>query len=157
MSWEFRGHSDRIKTIDYAQSGEYLASGSDDSTIRIWNIKSGESEKVLRDVGKVQCIALSPNGCMVVGCWETNAISIWDIKTGELILQELAVANLYNKAGVAFSPNGKTLFSGGANRVRLWNCQNARDGEWMWSSDLVGPKVRIDHQVLLRAILEQHL
>ena len=36
------GHSESVSSVAYSPDGAFLASGSDDKTIRIWNIGEGK-------------------------------------------------------------------------------------------------------------------
>ncbi|KAL6933723.1 related to Ribosome biogenesis protein ERB1 [Hanseniaspora guilliermondii] len=44
----FKGHSDKVRCLDIDPTGEWLATGSDDGTVRVWEILTG------REVYKVQ-------------------------------------------------------------------------------------------------------
>ena len=57
------GHSSFVFCVGYSPNGEYLASGSDDKTIKVWRISSGELIKTLKGhTNSVSCIVYSPNG-----------------------------------------------------------------------------------------------
>jgi len=36
------GHEDEVNSVDYSPDGQYLASGSLDGTVRIWDTRTGE-------------------------------------------------------------------------------------------------------------------
>lgn len=40
-SVQFKGHTERIRSITMSPSGEYFATGSDDHTVRVWEVSSG--------------------------------------------------------------------------------------------------------------------
>lgn len=44
----YKGHEGRVRTIAIDPSGQYIASGGDDGTVRIWDLKSGHCEQRLR-------------------------------------------------------------------------------------------------------------
>merc|ERR1712166_728104 len=41
------GHEGRVKSVDYSSDGQYVVSGSDDNTVRIWDVDTGECVKIL--------------------------------------------------------------------------------------------------------------
>jgi WD40 repeat protein len=73
-----KGHSDRINSLAFSPDGKILASGSDDKTIKIWQLATGKLICTLTGhLAAVQSVAFSPNGLMLVsGSWDTT-IKIW--------------------------------------------------------------------------------
>ncbi|KAI3911579.1 hypothetical protein MKW98_006782 [Papaver atlanticum] len=58
---EYKGHSDAVTSIAVQVSGQWLASGSRDGTVRIWEVETGRCLKMW-DVGEaVHCVAWNPN------------------------------------------------------------------------------------------------
>lgn len=41
LAMRFSGHSDRVRSISPHPSGQWLASGSDDGTVRLWEVATG--------------------------------------------------------------------------------------------------------------------
>lgn len=57
----YRGHTGRVRAISCSPSGEYLVSGSDDGTVRMWEVETGR-ELASWDVnGVVQSVQWNPN------------------------------------------------------------------------------------------------
>ena len=42
------GHTDRVYSVDFSPSGNLLASCSEDGTIRVWRVQTGECTKEMR-------------------------------------------------------------------------------------------------------------
>ncbi|XP_014218575.1 ribosome biogenesis protein BOP1 homolog [Copidosoma floridanum] len=61
QSMIYTGHSDMIRCVAVEPMGEYLASGGDDQTLRIWEIATGRCVKVVNCGGIVRSIAWCPN------------------------------------------------------------------------------------------------
>lgn len=70
----YQGHTDKIRTLSIDPSGLWLATGSDDGTIRVWEILTG------RQVYKANLINLEENDDDHIECIEWNP----DQKTGIL-------------------------------------------------------------------------
>jgi len=118
--WLF-GHSINVETVAYSPDGKYLASGSWDKTIKIWDAVSGREIRTLEGHTSTVCsVAYSPDGkYLASGSWD-KTIRIWDMVSGKNI------RTLYEHSGtvcsVAYSPDGKYLASGsGDNTIRIWD------------------------------------
>ncbi|KAJ3348632.1 Ribosome biogenesis protein 1 [Kappamyces sp. JEL0680] len=61
LSIVFKGHSGRIRALDVDPSGQWLASGSDDSTLKIWEIASGRCVNTISFGESVMAVAWNPN------------------------------------------------------------------------------------------------
>ncbi|KAI3995560.1 hypothetical protein MKX01_023305 [Papaver californicum] len=58
---EYKGHSDAVTSIAVQVSGQWLASGSKDGAVRIWEVETGRCLKMW-DVGEaVHCVAWNPD------------------------------------------------------------------------------------------------
>jgi WD40 repeat protein len=71
------GHTDKCRTVAFSPDGGQLASGSDDRTIRLWNIQTGALLQVLsghRDA--IHSVAYSPNGTLLASGSTDNSIRI---------------------------------------------------------------------------------
>ncbi|CAE6540057.1 unnamed protein product [Rhizoctonia solani] len=132
-----KGHQGPVRSIVFAPSGEiairtYLASGSDDGTIRIWNSHtSDDSVLTLRSVCrldpppdnyKIRSIAFLPNGNIASGSSD-GTVCIWDLSGPDGKLTQGPIHG-HTEAiwSIACSPNGKYVASGSADQtIRFWN------------------------------------
>ncbi|XP_062188566.1 ribosome biogenesis protein BOP1 homolog [Phragmites australis] len=57
---EFKGHSAPVKSLSVEITGQWIASGSSDGTIRIWEVETGRCLKVWNVGGDVRHIAWNP-------------------------------------------------------------------------------------------------
>ena len=57
----YTGHEDTIRSISLDPKGQFLASGSDDKTVRIWEVLTGRCFKKFEFVDEIKCVAWNPN------------------------------------------------------------------------------------------------
>ena len=116
-----KGHSGFVRSVAFSSDGETLASGSDDYTIKLWDVASGQELKTLKGHSlKVWTIAFSPDCKMLASGSHDKTLKVWDVASG----QELKTLKEHSLpvTTVAFSPDGKTLASGSwRNAIKLWD------------------------------------
>jgi len=84
---KFEGHTDWVVGVIHLPGGQRIMTCSDDGSLRVWNLKTGEQiGGPWRDAENgVLAIALSLDGKKVVcGCGD-GAVKLWDIDTGKII------------------------------------------------------------------------
>ena len=78
------GHKDGVLTVCFSSDGTTLASGSDDNSIRLWDVKTGEYKAKLDGHNNaIFIVCFSPDGTTLASCSRDNSIRLWDLKTGE--------------------------------------------------------------------------
>ncbi|XP_057684502.1 ribosome biogenesis protein bop1 [Corythoichthys intestinalis] len=61
QSLVYRGHSGLVRSISVSPSGQWLASGSDDGTVRFWEVSSSRCVKAVQVGGAVKSVSWNPN------------------------------------------------------------------------------------------------
>ncbi|MFM6474924.1 MAG: WD40 repeat domain-containing protein, partial [Dolichospermum sp.] len=111
------GHSDSVRSVAYSPDGQTLASGSKDSTIKLWNVNTGNLLQTLEGHSNwVTSVAYSPDGQTLASGSADNTIKLWNARTGNL-LQTLG--HSYSVNSLAYSPDGQTLASG-SGTIKIW-------------------------------------
>ncbi|KIJ43762.1 hypothetical protein M422DRAFT_228982 [Sphaerobolus stellatus SS14] len=115
-----------VNSIAFSSDGLFIVSGSDDGTVRIWNVTTGETLKELKGHEHyVTSVAFSPDGSFIASGLDDGTVRIWNVTTGET-LKELKGHEDYVRS-VVFSPDGLFIASGSDDRtVRIWNVETGQ-------------------------------
>ncbi len=118
------GHTDRVSSVTFLP-GNALLSGSDDGTVRLWNLKTGEVKKTLSShFGPVAAVAFGGPSRRLALAGSGVRIREADGTSLTLVGHEGLVLCL------AFSADGQFLLTGGSDRtVRLWRAEDGKELE----------------------------
>ncbi|CAD8072777.1 unnamed protein product [Paramecium sonneborni] len=118
---KIEGHIGNVDSVCISTDGLILASGSSDTSIRLWDIKSGEEKYLLQGHNDyVRSVNFSPDGKLLASGSDDKSIRLWDTDTG----QEIQILQRHSGAvvSVCFSPDLVQLASGSWDKtICLWN------------------------------------
>ncbi|KAN0075174.1 vegetative incompatibility protein HET-E-1 [Elaphomyces granulatus] len=115
------GHSDTVNSVAFSPDGKRVVSGSFDSTVRVWDITTGQADQILTGHSdNVNSVAFSPDGKKVVSGSFDLTVRVWDITTGQA--DQTLTGHSDKVTSVAFSPDGKKVVYGSEDStVRVWD------------------------------------
>ncbi|KAF8748533.1 WD40 repeat-like protein [Rhizoctonia solani] len=131
----FTGHTGAIRCIAVSSHGSretYVASGSDDCTIRVWDPTTGETSfgPFRNHSHLVRSVAFSHDNTRVVSGSKDGFVCLWDLQTARRT-QTLTALPGHTKQikSLDISPDGTRLLSGAADQTTLFRFLSLPDGE----------------------------
>jgi WD40 repeat protein len=115
------GHEWSVSSVAFSPDGKHIASGSDDSTVRVWNAVTGMVEHTLSGHdSSVTSVAFSTDGTHIASGSHDETVWVWNAVTG--MVEHTLSGHEDWVTSVAFSTDGTHIASGSNDwTVRVWN------------------------------------
>jgi WD40 repeat protein len=120
------GHTDGINCVSMTPDGKKAISGSQDKTLRLWDLERGECLRTLYGhTDGIDCVSMTPDGKKAISGSQDKTLRLWDLERGECLRTLYGHTDGINC--VSMTPDGKKAVSGSSDMtVRVWNLEEGK-------------------------------
>ncbi|MEW4530220.1 serine/threonine-protein kinase [Maioricimonas sp. JC845] len=126
VNFESKHHSEGVRSVAIMPGEEYLATGHDDGSARLWDRETGEQVRTFKgQTGRGLSVVFSPDGTRILSHdFQSETAQLWNADTGE----NLSTLRGHSKPvlSVSFSHDGERIVTGSRDgTAKLWDAHAA--------------------------------
>ena len=112
------GYTSRIRSLACSSDGTFLVSGSDDYTIKLWDVQTGGVVKTFSHTDTVKSVSISADDTMIIFASSDYSVHLWNIRTGSH-----HIIRRYSKIvkTVIFSPINFQFLTSDGDTIQQWD------------------------------------
>ncbi|GHO86651.1 serine/threonine-protein kinase [Dictyobacter formicarum] len=124
----YPGHMGIVTSLSWSPSSNLIASASQDKTVQIWDIKSGQMQALYSGnlensrSRSIEAVAWSPGGKFLASASDDGIVQVW---TSDSLQTTFTYKTLKQRIrALAWSPDGTLLASVSTNLLHIWKASN---------------------------------
>ncbi|HVN58330.1 MAG TPA: caspase family protein [Bacteroidales bacterium] len=115
------GHYAPVTAACYSPDGRFIATGSDDKTVKLWRRSDGKEIRTFQgNTSGISMVEINRQGTDILSVSDNGTITVWEISTGKLVNQIRQADDRFTCA--SFHPGGTKIIAGTRKSgISLWD------------------------------------
>jgi hypothetical protein len=119
----FEGHEHGVNACAVTADGQYLISGSEDTTVKVWGIGKPDPPSTLDGhAGKITACAVTSDGRHVVASSDDWTLNVWELGSGRIVAVLVGHTDWVNAC--ALTPDDRYVISASEDKtLKVWTLE----------------------------------
>jgi len=104
----FDGHTTNVTALGFQKDGKWMYTGSEDGTIKIWDLRATGCQREFQVNAAVNTVALHPNQAELISGDQNGNIKVWDL-TANKYSRDLTPDGEVAMRSVTIAPDGSSV------------------------------------------------
>ena len=122
----YEGHARAIQAVAWSPDGRYIASGSSDNTVQVWDASTNDTVTVYQGHSdEVRAVVWSPNSQFIASASFDHIVRVWDANTKDVTFTNRRSSGVTH--ALTWSPDGRYIALGNSDHtVQVWDIATKR-------------------------------
>ncbi|MDY9927970.1 NB-ARC domain-containing protein [Methanosarcina sp.] len=119
--------NEEVRDVAVTPNGKYVISASDDNTLKVWDLETGEEKITLRGHNdSVRAVSVTPNGRYAVSASIDRTLKVWNLEKGKE--KTTFIGHTGGVNAVAITPDGKSVISASDDHtLKVWDLETGEE------------------------------
>ncbi|MFN8211740.1 MAG: caspase family protein [Bacteroidales bacterium] len=115
------GHYAPVTAVAYSPDGKFIATGSEDKTVKLWRRTDGKEIRTFQgNISAISSVEINRQGSLILSVTNNGTLTVWDLNTGKLVRQFKPADDRFTCA--SFHPDGAKIITGTRKSyISLWD------------------------------------
>ena len=123
----FSGHTSNITSVNFHCETKWLATSSEDGTVKIWDVRVPSVQRNYEHNSPVNDAAIHPNQGELISCDQSGSVRIWDLGENQCTHELIPEDNVPTRSVTVASDGSMLVVGNNKGNVYVWGMVQQRD------------------------------